>query len=255
VSAPSTGQEDLNRISQWLSRIRRGAWQDAALHRDRTAETRRSARQRGLHRPKRMRLRRRRSWLSCLTLALFATSIASCSSIGQSNSASHPDATSPVSTGSGAGLEFRAVKQTLVNKGGVCPVPGSFVSMHAGVIFSDRSGLECYLLGPVLLTGADVHSATVLETAASQWAVHLQFKDNEWVKRVARPLVSKRVALVLDGVVRAAPRIEPGYAADDVDVLGSPLSYSRSEAIEVAAGIRGVAPSVVRVRSLDPASP
>lgn len=147
------------------------------------------------------------------------------------------------------------MKLTMVKTGHVCPGPSSLVSMPVGVMLSDRSGTRCYLLGRVLLTGSDFHSVTVLETARSEWAVHFQFKDNAWVAKVAGPLTRKRVAVVLGGVVQATPTIEPGFAAEDFDLLGSPVSYSRSEAVEVAATIRGVAPSMVRVRSVDPPSP
>jgi len=186
---------------------------------------------------------------------MFVTSIMSCSSSGQTSGVVRPDPTSPVAEGFRADLEFRAVRLTTPKIGDNCPDPGSLASVPAGVIVTDRSAAYCYLLGPVLLTSADIHSATVLATAALEWAVHLQFKDNKWVSKVARPFVNKRVAIVLDGVVQAALRIEPGFAADDIDVLGSPARYSRSEAIAVAATIRGVAPSKVRVRSVDPTSP
>lgn len=197
-------------------------------------------------------MRRRRPWLNSAALAVLVASIASCSS-GAGPTAAPPRSvpTSPISVGSGAGLEFRAVKLTFSDVGRLCPKPGAFVSTPAGAMFSDRTGTFCYLLGRVLLTGADVHYATVLDTSASEWAVHLQFKDNEWVTQVAQPLVNKRVAVVLNGMVQAAPDIKPGFAAEDVDLISSPFSYSRAEAIKVAAAITGIALSHVGVRTVD----
>lgn len=196
--------------------------------------------------------RRHRLWRNGAALAVFVVSITSCSS-GTSHTTATPNAvpTSPISVGSGAGLEFRALKLTIPKTGRLCPNPGAFVSTPLGAMFSDRTGTLCYLLGSVLLTGVDVHAATVLDTAAQVWAVHLQFKDNQWVQRVARPFVTKRVAIVLNGIVQATPTIEPGFAAGDVDVIGSPTSYSRSEAVDVAALITGTAVSKIGVRSVD----
>jgi hypothetical protein len=151
-------------------------------------------------------------------------------------------------------LEFRELKLTIPKTGRLCPNPGAFVSTPRGAMFSDRTGLLCYLLGPVLISGVDVHSATVLDTSALVWAVHLQFNDNQWVTRVARPFVKKRVAIVLNGVVQATPTIEPGFAVGDVDLISSPISYSRQEAINVAAAITGIPASRIGVRSVDPPS-
>jgi len=148
-------------------------------------------------------------------------------------------------------LEFRALKLTIPKTGRLCPNPGAFVSTPLGAMFSDRTGLFCYLLGPVLISGVDVHSATVLDTSALVWAVHLQFRDNQWVSKVARPFVNKRVAIVLNGIVQATPTIEPGFAAGDVDLISSPTSYSRSEAINVAASITRSPASKIGVRSVN----
>lgn len=143
------------------------------------------------------------------------------------------------------------MKLTFSDVGQLCPKPGAFVSTPAGAVFADRTGTLCYLLGRVLLTGADVHYATVLDTSTSQWAVHLQFKDNEWVTKVAQPLVNKRVAVVLNGIVQAAPDIKPGFASEDLDLISSPFSYSRAEAIKVAASITGIALSHVGIHAVD----
>ncbi len=194
----------------------------------------------------------RRPWLNSAALAVLVASIASCSSAtGPTAAPPRSVPTSPISVGSGAGLEFRAVKLTFSDVGQLCPKPGAFVSTPAGAVFADRTGTLCYLLGRVLLTGADVHYATVLDTSTSQWAVHLQFKDNEWVTKVAQPLVNKRVAVVLNGIVQAAPDIKPGFASEDLDLISSPFSYSRAEAIKVAASITGIALSHVGIRAVD----
>jgi preprotein translocase subunit SecD len=80
------------------------------------------------------------------------------------------------------------------------------------VIF-DRKRENCYMLGPALLTGDRVDEASaVYDDQTSQW-----------------------VAIVLDGVVQAAPEINPGITGHDVQISGD---YSRSEATAIAASLR-----------------
>ena len=80
------------------------------------------------------------------------------------------------------------------------------------VIF-DRKRENCYVLGPALLTGDRVDEASaVYDDQTSQW-----------------------VAIVLDGVVQAAPEINPGITGHDVQISGD---YSRSEATAIAASLR-----------------
>jgi hypothetical protein len=196
--------------------------------------------------------RRHRRRLHGAAVVLLVACVTSCSSAtNQTTTTANSVPTSPISVGSSAGLEFRELKLTIPKTGRLCPNPGAFVSTPLGAMFSDRTGTLCYLLGPVLITGVDVHSATVLDTSALVWAVHLQFNDNQWVTKVARPFVNKRVAIVLNGIVQATPTIDPGFAAGDVDLISSPTSYSRSEAINVAASITHSPASKVGVRSVD----
>ena len=68
----------------------------------------------------------------------------------------------------------------------------------------DRVRANCYLLGPTLVTGADVDSATVVYDApTSSWAVKVHFKNDAFLTKIAHPLVNKRVAVVLAGFVQS----------------------------------------------------
>jgi len=114
-------------------------------------------------------------------------------------------------------------------------------------IVFDRERQNCYRVGPVLLTGAGITSALIAYDAPqTQWAVDLRWGNDDFLKKIARPLVGREVAIVLNGIVQSAPVIEPGITGSDVDVNGD---FSRSSASNVAASIMGIAPSQVPVDS------
>jgi preprotein translocase subunit SecD len=120
--------------------------------------------------------------------------------------------------------------------------------LREAVLF-DRTPKFCYVLGPVLLNGNRVDDAWVaFDSTIQQWVVDIHFETDEFVTRVARPLVNRVVAIVIDGVVQSAPQIHYGITGRDVQIAGG---YSRSEAIAVAASIRGMSPSKVRVGPRD----
>jgi len=116
-------------------------------------------------------------------------------------------------------------------------------------VLFDRTQKYCYVLGPALLTGDPVDQAAAqYDGNSSQWVVNVHFSSNEFVTRVAEPNLNRVVAIVLDDVVQTAPTINPGITGRDVQISGH---YSRSDAIAVAASIRGDSPSQVRVPSGD----
>jgi preprotein translocase subunit SecD len=198
--------------------------------------------------------------VTVISLVALLVAGAGCSS----SSTTHRDAARPKAV-----LEFRAVQYsgdtplTIPNEikvRGTGTVPGDGRSCAALAAESDRSGVQeavlfdrtpkfCYVLGPVLLNGDRIDAAAVaFDSTMQQWVVDIHFETNEFVTRVAQPLVNRVVAIVLDGVVQSAPQIHPGITGHDVQIAGG---YTRSEAIAVAASIRGVSPSKVRVGPRD----
>ena len=116
-------------------------------------------------------------------------------------------------------------------------------------VLFDRTRENCYVLGPVLLNGDRVDAASVaFDSTMQQWVVQVHFATDEFVTRVAQPLINRLVAIVLDGVVQAAPQINPGVTGRDVQIASG---YSRNEATAIAASIRGVSPSKVDVGPRD----
>jgi len=187
-------------------------------------------------------------WRNGVALVLLAVSIVSCSSSARETT-STPGARR--SARAGASLEFRELASITQRNGQPCSKSDRLAPGPSGATFVDRSGTRCYLLGPTLLTDGDVHAATVLNTATSQWAVHLLFENSRAVTKIVRTLANALVAVVFNGVVQAPPRVYSGFAGGDIDVTSSPIPYSRVEATQVAASIMDVDPSRVGVRAVD----
>ena len=94
----------------------------------------------------------------------------------------------------------------------------------------------CYVLGPTLMTGKDVGtaSATVDPTSAS-WIVQVHFKNNDFVTKIAQPYVGKQVAITLDQEVVSAPTINQGITGQDVQITGN---FSSHDAHQLALALR-----------------
>jgi preprotein translocase subunit SecD len=100
------------------------------------------------------------------------------------------------------------------------------------VILPDKDKLYCYLLGPTILTGRNIGTATALvNTSSGAWQVDVHFKNNDFVNKVAQPNVGKQVAIVLDGVVQSAPTINQGITGQNVTITGN---FSSKEAHQLA---------------------
>ena len=113
------------------------------------------------------------------------------------------------------------------------------------VVRPDLDSKSCYVLGPVLLNGDNVGDASVIyDSTSSQWAINLRFTNDDFITKIARPLVNKQVAIVLNGVVQSAPTINAGITGRDVEITGS---YTKRDAIAVAASILGKSPAAVTV--------
>jgi preprotein translocase subunit SecD len=93
----------------------------------------------------------------------------------------------------------------------------------------DRS--VCYLLGPTVLTGKDIGRADARYDPSLGWHVQVKFKNDDFVTKVAEPLVNKNVAIDLDGVVQSAPKINPGITGRDVQITGD---FSEGDAKHLA---------------------
>jgi preprotein translocase subunit SecD len=194
---------------------------------------------------------RRRGLVNVVVLVLAGVLVAACSSGSGKPTAVSASTTStsttppsevstPTSTRPRATVEFREVRKQIPTSDRACrqPVPATF---------SDRAGRFCYLLGPVLLTGAAIDSAKVIyDSGRSQWAVDVHFSNDDFVTKVAKPLVNRTIAILLDGVVQSAPTVHAGITGRDVEISGDDTAYGRGAAVRVAASILGIAPSKVR---------
>ena len=104
------------------------------------------------------------------------------------------------------------------------------------VILPDRKKTSCYVLGPAIVTGKSVGSSNVIyDSNSSQWATNVHFKNNDFLTKIAGPLVGKQVAIELDGVVQSAPTINPGITGRDVEITGS---FTQGEAKQLALVLR-----------------
>jgi preprotein translocase subunit SecD len=104
------------------------------------------------------------------------------------------------------------------------------------VVLPDTKNTACFLLGPTILTGRNVGTATAtVNPTTAAWEVNVHFKNSDFVDKVAKPYVGKQVAIELDGVVQSAPNINPGITGQDVTISGS---FSSKEAHNLALVLR-----------------
>jgi preprotein translocase subunit SecD len=104
------------------------------------------------------------------------------------------------------------------------------------VILPDTKNTACYVLGPTILTGRNVGTATAtVNPTTAEWEVNVHFKNDDFVTKVATPYVNKQVAIELDGVVQSAPNINQGITGQDVTISGS---FSSKEAHNLALVLR-----------------
>jgi preprotein translocase subunit SecD len=104
------------------------------------------------------------------------------------------------------------------------------------VVLPDKDKTACYLLGPTILTGRNIGSATaVVNTSSGAWQVNVNFKNNDFVNKVAQPNVGKQVGIVLDGIVQSAPTIQSGITGKQVTITGN---FSSKEAHQLALVLR-----------------
>ena len=102
----------------------------------------------------------------------------------------------------------------------------------ATVVLPDRQKTTCYLLGPTVLTGKNVGSAdATIDPTTASWIVQVNFKNNDFISKVAQPYVGKQVAIVLDQEVISAPTIDQGITGKSVQISGN---FSEKDARSLA---------------------
>ena len=104
------------------------------------------------------------------------------------------------------------------------------------VILPDLQKTACYSLGPTILTGRNVGTATaVVNTTSAAWEVNVHFKNNDFVTKIATPYVNQQVAIELDGVVQSAPKIDAGITGQDITISGT---FTSKQAHQLALVLR-----------------
>jgi preprotein translocase subunit SecD len=104
------------------------------------------------------------------------------------------------------------------------------------VVLPDRKKTACYVLGPAVVTGKSVSTASaVYDSTASQWVTNVHFKNDDFVTKIAGPYVNKLVSIELDGVVQSAPQIHTGITGRDVQISGD---FTQGEAKDLALVLR-----------------
>ncbi len=131
------------------------------------------------------------------------------------------------------------------------------------VVLPDRDGQLVYVLGPAVLTGEIIDTASARYDPSGQVTggagprfVEVQFTSDgggQFVQEIATPYVNKQVAIVLDGIVQSAPTINPGITGDNVVITGD---FSESEASDLATVLRfGALPVVLEQEAAVEVSP
>ena len=104
------------------------------------------------------------------------------------------------------------------------------------VVLPDLNHTFCYLLGPTIMTGRNVGTASaIIDPTSAAWIVNVHFKNNDFVTKVAVPYVGKNVAIELDGVVQSAPTINQGITGQDVTISGT---FTSKQAHQLALVLR-----------------
>ncbi len=111
---------------------------------------------------------------------------------------------------------------------------------NAAIVTCDKVGTSKFILAPAEVLGRDISkaSASINQTTGSGWYVLLTFNDAGTKKfgalttRVTK-LVSPQneVAIVLDGLVQSAPRINEAITAGNAEITGN---FSQTDATDLA---------------------
>jgi hypothetical protein len=163
-----------------------------------------------------------------------ALGVAGCSSSAGSDAV---ESTTSVPNVAVSVLSFRTVNRVAKASGGRCR---SGASERGEAVLPDRQRTHCYIVGPALIERSNVKAASALyDETMSHWVVNAHFADDEFLEKVARPMVGRMIAIVVDDVVQSAPVVHAGITGRDVQISGD---FTQVEATELAAGLSGTAP-------------
>jgi preprotein translocase subunit SecD len=121
---------------------------------------------------------------------------------------------------------------------------------------SDVQGASRLALGPALMTGKDVKSASAAFESGQGWVVHLSFTGEGFTtfNQLAAQYVGKQIAIVLDGVVQSYPVIKDAkFDRNDVVISGN---FKEKEAKDLALVLRyGALPVPLERQTVQDVSP
>jgi hypothetical protein len=103
------------------------------------------------------------------------------------------------------------------------------------VILPDREKTRCYVLGRTLLSARNISRAVAVMGPTGGWAVTVHFSNDDFVKRVARPMVGKQVAIIFHRIVQSAPLVNEGITDPDVAISDN---FDEQSARELANALR-----------------
>lgn len=103
------------------------------------------------------------------------------------------------------------------------------------VTLPDREKTVCYVLGPVLLAPRNIAKVVPVKGPRGDWAVQVRFSNDDFVKKIGRPMVGKQVAIVFDHVVQSAPRVNEGITEPAVSISGN---FDENAARDLASALR-----------------
>jgi preprotein translocase subunit SecD len=151
-----------------------------------------------------------------------AVCVAGCSSSGDD-----PGTPTTVARPAGSALSFRPVEAATKAQNGTCSTARRGVT-----VLSDREHEHCYIVGSALLEHSNLDSAkAVYDDAEQLWVVDVHFTDDEFIDKVAYPMVNKQIAIVADGVVLSAPTVNPGITGREVQISSD---FTKAEAEDFA---------------------
>jgi preprotein translocase subunit SecD len=120
----------------------------------------------------------------------------------------------------------------------------------------DDQGAPRLRLGPTLMTGKDVGSASAVYRSGEGWIVLLNFTDDGFKKfqKVAEEWYRRQVAIVLDGVVQSYPVIETArFDTNEVQISGR---FKEREAKDLALVLKyGALPVALERQTVQDVSP
>lgn len=128
------------------------------------------------------------------------------------------------------------------------------------VVACGKDGQEKYVLAPAYLVGKDVSGASALNDATQGWEVNLSFTGSGTkkfgditTKVTSLPPPLNQVAVVLDGVVQVAPRIDSAILGGSAQIYGS---FTQAEVNDLAAVLKyGALPIALKVQTVEAISP